>query len=58
MVLVVKSLADTYKQENKMLKLKCELYETYINALEKQRTKLKNENDAYKILLKNQLENK
>lgn len=58
MVLVVKSLVDTYKQENKMLKLKCELYEKYIDKLEKQRTKLKNENNAYRVLLKNQLEDK
>lgn len=58
MVLVVKSLVDTYKQENKMLKLKCELYEKYIDKLEKQRTKLKNENNAYRVLLKKQLEDK
>lgn len=56
MISIVKSLADTYKEENKMLRQKCELYELYINALEKQRAKLKEENTAYKILLKKQLE--
>ena len=53
MVTVVKSLVDTYKEENKMLRQKCELYGLYINVLEKQRAKLKEENTAYKILLKN-----
>lgn len=56
MIVVVRSLADTYKEENKKLKLKCELYETYIDSLEKQRAELKRENKAYKILLKEQLE--
>ena len=53
MVTVIKSLADTYKEESKRLLQKCELYELYINALEKHRAKLKEENTAYKILLKN-----
>ena len=56
MVTVIRSLADTYKEENKKLRLRCEFYETYINALEKQRGELKEENAAYKILLKKQLE--
>ena len=56
MIVVVRSLADTYKEETKKLKLKCELYETYIDSLEKQRAELKRENKAYKILLKEQLE--
>lgn len=56
MVTVIRSLADTYKEENKKLKLRCEFYETYINALEKQRAELKEENAAYKILLRKQLE--
>ena len=56
MVTVIRSLADTYKEENKKLRLRCEFYETYINALEKQRAELKRENKAYKILLKEQLE--
>lgn len=56
MVTVIRSLADTYKEENKKLKLKCELYETYIDALEKQRAELKEENNAYKVLLRKQLE--
>lgn len=56
MVSIVKSLADIYKEENKTLRQKCELYELYINALEKQREKLKEENTAYKILLRKQLE--
>lgn len=56
MITVIRSLADTYKEENKKLKLKCELYETYINALEKQRAELKEENTAYKVLLRKQLE--
>lgn len=55
MITVIRSLADTYKEENKKLRLKCEFYETYINALEKQRTELKEENTAYKILLRKQL---
>ena len=58
MIAIIKSLADTYKEENKRLKLRCEIYEKYIDALEKQRGKLKNENNAYRILLKNQLEDK
>lgn len=56
MVKVIRSLADTYKEENKILRLKCELYETYINLLEKQRAELKEENTAYKVLLRKQLE--
>lgn len=56
MVTVIKSLADTYKEENKKLRQKCELYELYINALEKQRAELKEENTAYKTLLRKQLE--
>lgn len=55
MIAIIKSLADTYKKENKELKLKCELYETYINALEKQRAELKEENNAYKVLLRKQM---
>lgn len=58
MIAIIKSLADTYKEENKRLKLRCEIYEEYIDVLEKQRGKLKNENNAYRILLKNQLEDK
>ncbi len=58
MVVIVKSLADTYKEENKKLKLRCEIYEEYIKALEKQRNKLRDENNAYRVLLKNQLEDK
>ena len=58
MVVIVKSLADTYKEENKKLKLRCEIYEEYIKALERQRNKLRDENNAYKVLLKNQLEDK
>ena len=56
MVTVIRSLADTYKEENKKLRLRCEFYETYINALEKQKAELKEENVAYKILLRKQLE--
>lgn len=58
MIAIVKSLADTYKEENKKLKLKCEIYEEYIKALERQRNKLRDENNAYRVLLKNQLEEK
>lgn len=58
MIAIVKSLADTYKEENKKLKLRCEIYEEYIKALEKQRNKLRDENNAYRVLLKNQLEDK
>ena len=54
MVTVIRSLADTYKEENKKLRLRCEFYGTYINALEKQRAELKEENTAYKILLRKQ----
>ena len=43
MVTVIRSLADTYKEENKKLRLRCEFYETYINALEKQRAELERE---------------
>ena len=56
MIAIIRSLADTYKEENKKLRLKCELYETYIDALEKKRAELKEENTAYKILLRKQLE--
>ena len=56
MIATVKSLADTYKEENKKLKLKCEIYEEYIKVLERQRNKLRDENNAYRVLLKNQLE--
>lgn len=58
MIAIIKSLADTYKEENKKLKLRCEIYEEYIKALERQRNKLRDENNAYKVLLKNQLEDK
>lgn len=58
MIAIIKSLADTYKEENQKLKLKCEIYEEYIKALERQRNKLRDENNAYKVLLKNQLEDK
>lgn len=58
MIAIVKSLADTYKEENKRLKLKCEVYEEYIKVLERQRNKLRDENNAYRVLLKNQLEDK
>lgn len=58
MIAIVKSLADTYKEENKKLKLRCEIYEEYIKALERQRNRLRDENNAYKVLLKNQLEDK
>lgn len=58
MIAIVKSLADTYKEENKKLKLKCEIYEEYIKELERQRNELRNENNAYRVLLKNQLEEK
>lgn len=58
MVAIVKSLADNYKEENKNLKLKCEIYEEYIKALERQRNKLRDENNAYRVLLKKQLEDK
>ena len=56
MIVIVKSLADTYKQENKKLELKCEIYEEYIKELERQRNELRNENNAYRVLLKKQLE--
>ena len=58
MIAIVKSLADTYKEENKNLKLKCEIYEEYIKVLERQRNKLRDEKNAYRVLLKNQLEDK
>lgn len=58
MVLVVKSLVDTYKDENKKIKLKCKFMEDYIDVLEKQKEKLEDENKSYRILLKNQLEEK
>ena len=58
MIAIVKSLADTYKEENKKLKLKCEIYEEYIKELERQRNELRNENNAYRVLLKKQLEDK
>lgn len=58
MIAIVKSLADTYKEENKKLKEICKLYEIYIDALEKRRTELIEENNAYRVLLKNQLEDK
>ena len=58
MIAIVKSLADTYKEENKKLKLRCEIYDEYIKALERQRHRLRDENNAYKVLLKNQLEDK
>lgn len=58
MIAIVKSLADTYKEENKKLKLECEIYKEYIKALERQRNKLKDENNAYRVLLKKQLEEK
>ena len=56
MVTVIRSLADTYKEENKRLKLKCEIYGEYIDLLEKRKAELEEENNAYRILLKKQLE--
>lgn len=58
MIAIVKSIGDIYKEENKQLKLKCEIYEAYIKELERQRVELKDENSAYRVLLKNQLEDK
>lgn len=58
MIMIVKSLADTYKEENKKLKLKCEIYKECIKELERQRNELRDENNAYRILLRNQLEDK
>lgn len=58
MIAILKSLADTYKEENKKLKLKCEIYEKYIKSLERQRNKLRDENKAYRVLLKKEMEDK
>lgn len=52
MIAIIKSLADTYKEENQKLKQECEIYKIYIKALERQRNELKKENNAYRVLLK------
>lgn len=56
MIAIIKSLADTYKEENQKLKQECEIYKIYIKALERQRNELKKENNAYRVLLKKELE--
>ena len=58
MIAIIKSLADTYKEENQKLKQECEIYKIYIKALERQRNELKKENNAYRVLLKKEMEDK
>ncbi len=58
MIAIIKSLEDTYKEENQKLKQECEIYKIYIKALERQRNELKKENNAYRVLLKKELEDK
>ena len=58
MIAIIKSLADTYKEENQKLKQECEIYKIHIKALERQRNELTEENNAYRVLIKKELEDK
>ncbi len=55
MVVMCKSLIDTYKDLYKKEKMKNNLNEILVESLDKRIKKLEKENEAYKILLKKEL---
>ena len=55
MVVMCKSLIDTYKDLYKKEKMKNELFEILMESQNKKIQKLEQENKAYKILLKEKL---
>lgn len=58
MVVMCKSLIDTYKDLYKKEKMKNNLFKTLIESQNKKIQKLEQENKAYKILLKEKLSKK
>lgn len=55
MIVMCKSLIDTYKDLYKKEKMKNNLNELLVESLNKRIEKLEKENEAYKILLKKEL---
>lgn len=55
MIVMCKSLVDTYKDLYKKEKMKNNLNEILVESLDKRIKKLEKENEAYKILLKKEL---
>lgn len=55
MIVMCKSLIDTYKDLYKKEKMKNNLNEILVESLDKRIKKLEKENEAYKILLKKEL---
>lgn len=55
MIVMCKSLIDTYKDLYKKEKMKNNLNELLVESLDKRIKKLEKENEAYKILLKKEL---
>ena len=55
MIVMCKSLVDTYKDLYKKEKMKNNLNELLVESLDKKIKKLEKENGAYKILLKKEL---
>lgn len=55
MIVMYKSLDDTYKDLYKKEKMKNNLNELLVESLDKRIKKLEKENEAYKILLKKEL---
>jgi hypothetical protein len=55
MIVMCKSLVDTYKDLYKKEKMKNNLNELLVESLDKRIKKLEKENEAYKILLKKEL---
>lgn len=55
MIVMCKSLIDTYKDLYKKEKMKNNLNELLVESLNKRIEKLEKENEAYKILLKKKL---
>lgn len=58
MVKMLNSLVDEYKQSYEKVKFQNDCYKKIIEYQEKRITDLEEENKAYKVLLKNSLEEK
>lgn len=56
MITIIKSGIDFYKEKYEQLEKKCKFQELLIEKYENKIDSLKEENNAYKILLKNKLE--
>lgn len=56
MVRIIRSAIDEYKDAYEKMKWRCEIAELFNERYEKKIKQLEKENNAYKVLLKKQLE--